>query len=141
MSKYKLTDIKVGAVFKNGNEVRTILMVGRADVFFSYVSDIIYWESSVAFNSFLGGHCGELVKPDIKTEKIKTRKGTLAWAMVQLAKGLKVKGRRWDASSYIQLRGELNAQSLVTNRGEQPPGWLRSAIGWELYKEKEDKII
>ena len=67
MTKYKLEDLKVGAVFKSKCTTRTILMVGKKEVFYYYVNDSgTYWESSAAFDSFLGGHCGDLVRPTKK---------------------------------------------------------------------------
>jgi len=67
MTKYKLEDLKVGAVFKSTCTTRTILMVGKKEVFYYYVNDSgTYWESSAAFDSFLGGHCGDLVRPTKK---------------------------------------------------------------------------
>jgi len=66
MSKYKIEDLKVGAVFKNGNEVRTILMVGKTDVFYSYHGREGHREYSAQFYCFLNGTYGDLVKPTKK---------------------------------------------------------------------------
>jgi len=74
MTKYKLEDLKVGAVFKSKCTTRTILMVGKKEVFYYYVNDSgTYWESSAAFDSFLGGHCGELVVPTTKVACVEYR--------------------------------------------------------------------
>jgi len=147
MSKYKLEDLKVGAVFKAWDISRTILMVGKADVFFSSADNGICRgrEYAAAIDDFLSGCYGELVKPDIKTEKIKTRKGTLAWAMVQLAKGLKVRHKYWACGRYVYFINNLDdkpVQHLVENDGWLTPAiFAINAIGWELYEEKEEKII
>jgi len=142
MSKYKLEDLKVGAVFKNGDVTKTIIAVGKNYVSYSFIArEGGYIENCTSLLEFLDGTCGELVKPDIKTNKIKTRRGTLAWAMVQLAKGLKVRRQGGDAGGYIQLTGELNAQRLVTGRGGQALiGWSHRVDEWELCEEKEEKI-
>jgi len=141
MSKYKLEDLKVGAVFKNGDVTKTIIAVGKKDVFYSHHSLFGTSEGICRIGEFLSGGGGELVVPDVKTNKIKTKKGTLAWAMVQLAKGLKVRRQGGDAGGYIQLTGELNAQRLVTGRGGQALiGWSHRVDEWELCEEKEEKI-
>jgi len=66
MSKYKLEDLKVGAVFKNSCTTSTIIAVGKTDVFYSYQSPLGDKENSVQFHYFLNGSYGDLVKPTIK---------------------------------------------------------------------------
>jgi len=140
MSKYKLSDLKVGAVFKDSCTTRTILMVGKKEVFYSYQSTFGYVENICPTGEFLRGERGDLAKPDIKTKKIKTRKGTLTWAMVQLAKGLKVRHKYWACGRYVYFINNLDdkpVQHLVENDGWLTPViFAINAIGWELYEEK-----
>jgi len=72
MSKYKLEDLKVGAVFKDGDITRTILMVGKTDVFYSFAHNGIYREYAATINHFLSGQFGKLVRPNVKTKKNRT---------------------------------------------------------------------
>jgi len=66
MNKYKIEDLKVGAVFKDGDATRTILLVGKTDVFYSYrfTSDRI--ENICPLGDFLRGDKGALVVPTKK---------------------------------------------------------------------------
>jgi len=135
MTKYRMEDLKVGAVFKNGSNIRTIVTVGKTDVFYSYHGREGHREYSAQFYCFLNGTYGKLIVPNIKTKKIKTKKGTMAWALVQLVKGLKVRHKSWDSSKYIDL-------AKYSDHGGWLPliTWGRNAAGWELYEEKEEKI-
>jgi len=134
MSKYKLSDLKVGAVFKSKYAISTIIRVGKSEVCYSYQSTLSYAEKFCSIESLLRGEKGELVKPDIKTNKIKTQKGTVAWAMVQLVKGLRVRHEGWDSGKYINLveYGDCDWWLPLVTRG-------KNAAGWELYEEKEEK--
>jgi len=66
MTMYKLEDLKVGAVFKNRFTTRTILMVGKSDVFYSYQSTFGHVENICPIDEFLRGEKGDLVKPTTK---------------------------------------------------------------------------
>jgi len=67
MSKYKLEDLKVGAVFKesggSGTIIRTIIAVGETNVFYSYPTASNRAEGACSIGGFLNGNRGELVKP------------------------------------------------------------------------------
>jgi len=66
MTKYKLEDLKVGAVFKSSHSTRTIITVGKIDVFYFYHSKYSYAEAICRISEFLSGERGDLVKPTKK---------------------------------------------------------------------------
>jgi len=66
MSKYNLEDLKVGAVFKNGSNIRTIVTAGKTHVFYSFIDDGIYKEYAATIKLFLDGWYGDLVRPTTK---------------------------------------------------------------------------
>jgi len=66
MDKYKLTDIKVGAVFKESGTTRTIIAVCNLLVIYSYTENGLYKESAANINHFSDGDYGELVVPITK---------------------------------------------------------------------------
>jgi len=146
MTKYKLEDLKVGAVFKSKYAISTIIRVGKSQVCYSYQSTLSYAEKFCSIEGLLRGEKGELVVPDIKTNKIKTQKGTLAWAMIQLVKGLKIRDKGWDECEYLHLGPGINKRTqdldLIDGRGKHAilNGSMESGLMglkvWELYEEK-----
>jgi len=66
MNKYKLEDLKIGSVFKNGSNIRTIVTAGKTHVFYSFIEDGIYKEYAATIKLFLDGWYGDLVKPTTK---------------------------------------------------------------------------
>jgi len=74
VSKYKLEDLKVGAVFKesggSGTIIRTIIAVGETNVFYSYPTASNRAEGACSIGGFLNGNRGELVKPTTKVAYI-----------------------------------------------------------------------
>jgi len=156
MHKYKLTDIKEGAVFKKGDCVRTIVTVGKNYVSYSFIDwKFGYIENCTSLGKVLRGEIGELVvpaKPVAKIKlKIKTKKGTLAWAMIQLVKGLKIRDKGWDECEYLHLGPGITKRTqdldLIDGRGRHAilSGSMESGLMglkvWELYEEREEKII
>jgi len=77
MTKYKLTDLKVGAVFKESDGartiIRTIITVGKADVFYHSKPTFGYVEDCASIDLFLSGHYGELVVPTKKLPTLSSR--------------------------------------------------------------------
>jgi len=69
MNKYKLSDLKVGAVFKSNCTTRTILMVGKKEVFYSYQSTFGYVENICPTGEFLRGERGELIEDGFPIEE------------------------------------------------------------------------
>jgi len=65
MTKYKLEDLKAGAVFKDGGTTITIIAVGRADVFYTFPATLVcdYVEDTCPIGEFLSGKKGDLVVP------------------------------------------------------------------------------
>jgi len=70
MTKYTLEDLKVGAVFKAWDISRTILMVGKTAVFYSFAHNGVYGEYAATIDHCLDEQFGKLVRPNVKTKKI-----------------------------------------------------------------------
>jgi len=64
MNKYKLGDLKVDVVFKNDNEIRTIIAISKTMAIYAFGG----LENCVSIDSLLSGKYGELIVPAIKTE-------------------------------------------------------------------------
>lgn len=65
--------------------------------------------------------------------KIKTKKGSLAWALVQLAKGLKVRPKEWEHFQYIYMENN----SLLFENKTQVFGSTLNNQEWVLYDESK----
>jgi len=91
MHKYTLEDLKIGAVFKKGDFARTIIAVGKSEVFYSYNKQGRHRENCTDASNFRDGHYGELVRPTKKVTYVEY------WNCHDLSSKKICSKERWDS--------------------------------------------
>jgi len=97
MTKYKLEDLKVGAVFKNKYGIKIIITVGKLNVFYYSQPPFSYVEDCTSIDLFLSGHCGDLVKPTKKIAYVEY------WSRFDLSSKKACSKELWDSRTSIKF--------------------------------------